>query len=197
MESRDGRTYLTEKEAQSIFKKNSLKVTADGIGNVDISYVCQATKSRQEISLGGYCDMDPFKWEITDSWTVGESKFCEWDIVTDKSHYVECEGTFLDTDTHDYLWDKEYVDMLLEARGRLKEALGTLAPESDRIYLAIMHDELEFKVSRYPSGGKKRWYGQLTFRGKMKSTKPVDDFFKAKEELDRLLEKMVEEENGD
>lgn len=65
------RMMIEYRQAEKIFKENNIEVSFDGIGNTSIFYRLENGK---QVLLGGYIDMEPFKWHIHYSWSVGGTK---------------------------------------------------------------------------------------------------------------------------
>ena len=172
--------------------KQGIGIVADGIGNTDIHYILKTGDGRREIhiTLGGYCDMEPFKWSVETEWKVAKNTktyHCQpWDIVSVKGEYVDSEfgGGHYDIDTKTYLADEEYLKQIIAAKDKLLSILPELTETSKAIFDDVMKDIFSLSIKKnYLS---KKWIGHLTYKGVMKHTKGCASFFEAKEELDKL-----------
>jgi len=174
-------------------KANHIGITTDGIGNCDIHYIHKTKDGRRELSvtIGGYCDMEPFKWSIDTGWKVkglNSKKKCwgqAWDIISTRTKYVDYSGGEYDKAAQSYMVDSEYLDLLLEAKEKLVKKIVSLDEESKKIFETINDDNYNYKVEKVFTT--KKWVGHLTYRGQQHKTKPCATFFEAKEELDSIL----------
>lgn len=178
---------ITQEEAEKLFKENGIDTVADGIGNCDIHYVWDDGYGKQRITLGGYCDMEPFKWSVATKWTVGDTKYSglPWDITCTDEQYTEYCGGEYDRERKGYYWDREYVDLLLEAKKKLARLLPGFKKKTDRLHEKRLDMEYSFTV-KHPAGNDK-WQGTLVYRGEMYWTSLFDDFMDAKKALDKKL----------
>lgn len=193
---------ISDKKVKSMFKKASVKVSNDGIGNCDISFVWNDGYSIQHITLGGYCDMEPFKWGLAEGWKVGKDKTgygSKWSVTALSTRYVDQPGSWFESEDREYYWDSDYVEEIL----RLKEKLATLLPmfkeTTDRIHEEIVKDMYEFSVTQVNGLFRTKhpkWIGKVMFRGKLHKTEKFDNFFDAKKAADGILELMRNLEYG-
>lgn len=192
------RNIIKAKEAERLFKQNGIELTFDGIGNCSITYVWDDGYTKQNISLGGYCDMEPFKWDVADKWQVGKGRNpgvgTEYSIMETKTHFVEY-GMFYDKDANQYFWDKEYVDAIVAAKTKLVEQLPGFKVYTDAIHERFLDSMYSFVVEKAPtpiySEKSNKWKGTLMFRGKKYRTKVHSSFFDAKAELDEILKNLI------
>lgn len=184
---------------EKTLKKNHIGITADGIGNCDIHYVHKTKDGRRELSvtLGGYCDIEPFKWSIDSDWEVkgmNSKKKCwgqRWDVISTRTKYVDYSGGHYDKTTQSYLVDSEYLDLILDAKEKLLKKIDALDAESKSVFEAINNDTYSYKVEKVFMT--KKWVGHLTYKGHQHKTKPCATFFEAKEELDSILKHQIDE----
>lgn len=181
-------------------KENYIGISCDGIGNTDIHYIHKTKDGRRDlhITLGGYCDMEPFKWSIDTSWKVKGLKTKKpswgqpWDIRSTKTKYVDFGGGEYDSKTQSYFADSEYLDLILDAKEKLLKKLDALDAESKNVFETINNDTYSYKVEKVFLT--KKWVGHLTYKGQQHKTKPCSTFFEAKEELDSILNHYIGEE---
>lgn len=191
---------ISDKKCMSLFRKEGIKVSCDGIGNTDISLIWDDGYNIQHISLGGYCDMEPFKWELSEGWQVGKSKTgygCEWSVTPISSRYVEGGGTRRDPETGEWYWNSDYVDEILRLKKELLALLPSFKEKTDKIHEEIVKDMYEFTVTK--CGGVMRsrhpkWIGRIMVRGKSLKTNKYDTFLEAKEAADRLFNTFMGKE---
>lgn len=199
-------TKMLHDDVAKIFEPLQIDLVADGIGNCDIHYVWDDGYTTQKITLGGYCDMAPFKWTVSTKWKVGGTTRYDgnpWEVHMVDEKEVECCGEEYDTKKEDYFWDKEYVDLIIEARNALVALLPEFKKKTDVIHENELAGEYSLCVTNVtpsrkfcPTAGDNRWQGIIQFHGKLHSTETFDDFLKAKKATDDLLEQCIKEREG-
>lgn len=177
---------------KKVLDQQGIGIVADGIGNAAIYYIVKVGDGRKDIhiDLGGYCDMEPFKWSVDSEWKVAKNTKNyhgqPWDIISVKSEYVDSEfgGGYYDIDTKTYLADEEYLNQIIAAKDKLLSVLPELMEMSKIVFDDAMKDVFSLNIEKnYMS---KKWVGHLTYKGIRKHTKSCTSFFEAKEELDKL-----------
>lgn len=179
-------------------KKENIDIEFDGIGNSSIFYVYKTNDGRKElrITLGGYCDMEPFKWYICTKWKViGERnrKYdwgLPWDIASTNVKHVEYSGDNYDNKSGTSFADSEYLDLILEAKEKLIDNIDIFNKKSKKIFDNINEKNYHYEISKLPLVDK--WIGYLTFKGQNYQTKPCSTFFDAKEKLEVTFNKYMQ-----
>lgn len=182
-------------EAKKIFDKNKIGVVADGIGNTAIFYKYDL---QRHIDLGGYTDMEPFKWTICTEWGTGDNKMMPYQIVFTKEKEVNFIGCEYDREKDDYVCDSEYVDMILKAKEELLKVLPDLLKKSDEIIEGFDAYRYSSKVVtvHYPTYTKKygvkplKWEGKVVWAGKEYVTEQKSSFMEAQKALNELIESL-------
>lgn len=184
---------VTHEEAEKIFKDRGIVSVADGIGNCDISYRWNDGYVTQDISLGGYCDMEPYKWTVAIDWKLGKSRSgrAEWHPRVLREIQVDCHGEEYDRESGTYLMDREYLDLILAARDKLLLKLPQFKEVTDGLHEKELECMYSCEVKPVDSLFSHKWRGHLEFRGKKYRTEVFGDFMEAKRALDQILEECM------
>lgn len=180
--------------------ENGICIVSDGIGNTNIYYIVKTDDSRKElnITLGGYCDIEPFKWEINTDWKVKEKTKCysgsAWDIISTKTIYIDSDfgAGHYDSVDNIYLADENYLNIIIDTKNELLKILPELLEKSKIIFEDKMKNIFSLRVERIYITNK--WQGRLVYKGKTYRTKQHKTFFEAKEELDSLYNMAYNED---
>lgn len=193
------------RQAEKIFKENNIEVSSDGVGNTSIFYRLENGK---QVLLGGYIDMEPFKWHIHYSWSVGGTKDgidrLPWSIYADSPGYVEHRGYYWVNNKEDEFCDQEFVDAILAAKDELLKVLPDLKKRAREIAKKFRDVDIDSSIKPTHSGKwlkgtfyPPRWIAVVNWKGKQFVGEARDSYLEAKEDHDKFIKQAVEEDQNE